>query len=115
MVLFVSVYAPYAVADDAVATMAKIVSSLQHFPSDADKKALAEITAGDDSESVKAVARAIAGISHKIDAADKATLEAIASSDSEPAELRELATIVVGMNHMPSAEAKTALAELTGE
>jgi hypothetical protein len=113
--LLVVAYTPPAVAGDAVATMAKIVSSLKHFPNDADKEALETIAAGDGSGSVKAVASAIAGISHKVGAADKAALEAIAANDAEPTELRELASIVVSINHMPSAEAKTALAALTGE
>ncbi len=115
LVLLVATYAPAAFADDAVATMAKIVSSLQHFPNDEDKQALAAIGAGDASESVKAVASAIAGISHKVGGADKATLETIAANDAESAALRELATIVVGVHHMPSAEAKIALAALSGE
>lgn len=113
--LLVTAYVPQAFAGDAVTTMAKIVSSLQHFPSAADKEALAAIAAGDESESVKAVASAIAGISHKVGSTDKAGLEAIAADDAEPVALRQLATIVAGVNHMPSAEAKTALAALTGQ
>ena len=108
-------YAPSAFAGDAVSTMAKIVGSLQHFPSDADKAALAEITAGDSSASIKAVASAIAGISHKVGSADNKALEAIAANEAEPANLRELATIVVGVNHIPNAEAKVALAALAGK
>lgn len=113
--LLVGGYAPSAFAGDAVSTMAKIVSSLQHFPSDADKAALAEITAGDSQASIKAVASAIAGISHKVSSADNKVLEAIAANDAEPADLRKLAAIVVGVNHIPSADAKTALAALAGE
>ena len=116
-VLFLSIaaYTPNAFAGDAVATMAKIVSSLQHFPNDADKEALAAITAGQSSDSVKAVASAIANISHKVGGADKAALEAITADEAEPAALRELATIVAGINHMPSADAKVALAALSGQ
>ena len=116
-VLFLSIvaYTPHAFAGDAVATMAKIVSSLQHFPNDADKEALAAISAGEGSESVKAVASAIANIAHKVGGADKAALDAIAADDAEPAALRELATIVAGLNHMPSADAKMAFAALSGE
>lgn len=113
--LVVTAYAPHAFAGDAVATMAKIVGSLQHFPSAADKEALAAIVAGDESASVKTVANAIAGISHKVGDTDKTGLEAIAANEAEPAVLRQLATIVAGVNHMPSAEAKTALAALTGQ
>ena len=93
----------------AVATMATIVIGLQHFPSDADKTALAAIADGDGSSSVKAVASAIANISHKVSADDQATLAAIAADEGEPAKLRELASIVSGVNHVPSAEAVAAL------
>ena len=96
-------------ADEAVASMAKIVASLQHFPSDADKEALSAIAASTDDESVKAVANAIAAISHKVGDADKAALEAIAADENEPADLRQLAGILVGLNHVPSDEAKAAL------
>ena len=108
-------HAPHVYADDEVATMADIVLSLAHFPSDADKQALAAIAEGDSSASVKAVASAIAGISHKVSDADKAMLLAIAADDNEPADLRELASIVAGINHMPGDDAKAALAVLAGK
>lgn len=95
--------------------MAAIVLSLAHFPSDADKEALATIKAGTGSASVKAVASAIAGISHKVSDSDKAKLLAIAGDDNEPADLRELAGIVAGINHMPGDDAKAALTALTGK
>lgn len=110
-----ALHAPRVYADDDVATMATIVLSLAHFPSDADKKALAAIEEGDSSASVKAVAGAIARISHKVSDADKATLLAIAADDSEPADLRELASIVAGINHMPGDDAKAALTALAGK
>ena len=115
LLLSIVAYTPHAFAGDAVAAMAKIVSSLQHYPNDADKESLAAIVTGENSESVKAVANAIANISHKVGSSDKAALEAIAANDAEPAAVRELANIVAGMNHMPSADAKMALAALSGE
>lgn len=101
-------------ADSNVATMAGIVLSLEHFPSAADKEALAAITGGDGSAAVKSVAAAIAGVAHKVSDADKATLQSIAADESQPADLRELAGIVAGINHVPSAEAKAALVKLAG-
>lgn len=109
--------APLAYSDShagAVATMANIVIGLKHFPSDADKAALAAIADSDASDSVKAVANAIAGISHKASDEDTATLATISEDDSEPAELRELASIVNGLMHVPSAEAVAALQSLAG-
>ena len=117
--LALALFAPLALSDShsgsqggAIAKMANIVIGLQHFPSDADKEALAAIAEGDSSDSVKAVASAIANISHKVSADDQATLAAIAADESEPAELRELASIVNGVNHVPSAEAVAALQRL---
>ncbi len=115
LILFVAAYAPFAYADTsdaALATMAKILISLQHFPTDTDKEALAEISSGDSSDSVKTLAGAIAGISHKVGVADKAALDAIAADDNESVKVRELATIVVGLNHMPGADAKASLKAL---
>lgn len=102
-------YTPYTYADDAVATMANIVISLKHFPSDSDKSALAAIGESDSSDGVKTVAQAIAGISHKVTAADLAKLEALAANDSEPDALRELAGIVSSIHHMPSEDAVATL------
>ena len=114
-VLIISAFQPaQAWADDAVSSMAKIMLSLQHFPSDADKAALAAIVAGDSSDSVKTVASAIAGINHKVSSADQTALMAIAEDESEPADLRQLAGIVAGVNHVPGAEAKAALTALAG-
>ena len=106
--------APTALADAAVATMAGIVMTLQHFPSDADKATLATIAGSDASASVKAVANAIAAIRHSVSADDRATLEAIAADQAEPDDLRALARVVAGINHMPSADDKAALMALTG-
>jgi len=107
-------YATVALAADNVATMAGIVLSLQHFPSDADKAALAAIVEGDASEAEKTVARAIAGIQHKVSAADKAALDAIAADEAQGDGIRTLAAVVAGLNHVPGADAKAALAELAG-
>jgi hypothetical protein len=105
---------PALAGSNAVATMAGIVISLQHFPSDADKTALDAIASGDATDSEKTVARAIAAISHKVSDADKAKLEAIAADGDEPDDLRTLARVVAGINHMPSADDKAALSALMG-
>ena len=108
-------HAPMSYAGDDVTTMAGIALSLQHFPSDADKTALAAITSGDASAAEKAIAQAIAGLQHAVSANDKAALEAIAADDSQPARVRELAGIVARINHVPDADAKAALAKLSAD
>ncbi len=89
-------------ADDAaVGTMANIVINLKHFPSDADKAKLSSIAEGSDS-SEAAVATAIANIEHKANAADKEKLSAIVADESASAQLRDVASVVLALNHMPS-------------
>ncbi|MCB1684555.1 MAG: hypothetical protein R3E82_11330 [Pseudomonadales bacterium] len=109
-----TLHAPRVYADDGVTTMAAIVLSLAHFPSDADKAVLAAIAQDEGSASVKTVASAIAGISHKVSDADRTRLLPIAADENEPADLRELAGIVAGINHMPGADARAALTALAG-
>ena len=114
LVLSASVYSSLSHAGDDVATMAGIVLSLQHFPSDADKEALGAIANGEGSDAEKTVANAIAGIQHQVSADDKTALEAIAAEESQPAGIRELAAIVANINHFPGADAKAALMALAG-
>ena len=114
LVLSTSVYSPLSYAGDDVATMAGIVLSLQHFPSDSDKEALGAIANGAGSDAEKSVANAIAGIQHKVSADDKSALEAIAAEEGQPAGIRELAAIVANINHFPDADAKAELMVLTG-
>jgi hypothetical protein len=95
------IFAGIAFADSsAIRTMADVTMTLNHFPSDADKQKLAAITASSDSE--LAVATAITNIQHKVADADKAKLNAIIGDDSAPADLRQLAGILVTINHRPS-------------
>ena len=114
VIVLAMLWSPLIHAADNVSTMAGIVLSLQHFPSDADKAALAAIASSDASAAEKTVAEAIAGIQHKASAEGMAALTAIAADESQPGDLRELAAIVAGINHVPSAEAKAALTALTG-
>ena len=89
-------------ADDAaVSAMADIVINLKHFPSDADKAKLSSIAEGSDS-SEAAVATAIANIEHQANAADKEKLSAIVADESAPAGLRDVASVVLALNHTPS-------------
>jgi len=108
LLLTIVAISPFATGDNASASkvIAGVLVNFQHFPSATDKTAL-EAIEGDSSasDSIKMVARAIRNISHSATAADKQQLAAIAATD--PA--KTLADIVVGINHVPSAEAKSAL------
>ena len=106
-----AIISPFTAADDASAskTIVSVLVDFQHFPSDADKLALKAIESDNSvGASIKMVAKAVSNISHSATAADKEQLTAIAADD--PA--KSLADIVTGINHVPSAEAKTALQAL---
>jgi len=111
ILLAIAVVSPLVAADNASASkvIAGVLLGLQHFPSAADKTALQTIE-GDSSASasIKMVARAVSNISHSATAADKEQLASIAADDPAKA----LADIVIAINHVPSAEAKTALQAL---
>lgn len=117
LMLGIATWAPLvqaAVSDD-VATMANIVISLQHYPSEADKAVLTAIAESDSDPTVKTIAIAIANIEHKVKPEDDAKLAAIAADNSEPSELRELASIVSSVMHVPNADQVAALQALANQ
>ena len=102
--------------DSAIGTMAKIMISLKHFPSDSDKQMLTAIgKSSDSSEAEIAVAAAIANIEHQATAADKEKLSAIVADESTPAELRNLASIILNTMHSPSASEIAKLEKIATE
>ena len=115
LVVAIVSFAPFAVADDAMAakTIAGIVAELNHFPSDDQKATLMEI-AGDDevSDSIKAIAEAVHGIQHQPTDEAKTALQAIVADGSADATTKALAEVVMGLNHQASEEAKAALAAI---
>jgi hypothetical protein len=102
-----------ALAASAVGTMAEIVSRLNHYPTDDDKKRLQDIVAAQDSAAdVKAVASAILNLQHQTAAEDKTRLAAIQADEAASAELKALAGVVANLNHKPSAADLEVLAGL---
>ena len=105
-------FSQFTFADNASAqkTIAGVLHNLNHFPSDADKAALMAI-AEDESvgQGYRALAGAVANISHAANAEGKAR---IMEADQAPADLKTLAGIVASINHMASAEAKATLAAM---
>ena len=90
-----------------------ILASINHFPSDADKAALADI-AGNDvlPEGLRNMATAVSNSSRAASAEGKAMMASIQASDTAPDRAKSLAGIIASLNHMPSDEAKATLAEL---
>ena len=80
--------------------MADITISLNHYPSESDKQKLAAIiNSSQSSQAEIAVATAIANIEHKVTSTDKEKVKVNITDESTPAELRELASIVIKINH----------------
>jgi hypothetical protein len=105
VVLFLGVVATVTSAAEskAVHTMAAILLHLQHFPSDADKQSLRQIT--EDNSATKderTVAQALMDVQHTAAAADKAGLESIVKDDKAASSVKTLASIILNLKHMPS-------------
>lgn len=87
----------------AVQTMAAILLHLQHFPSDADKQSLKQIT--DDKSATadeRTVAQALIDVQHTVAAADRPKLEAIVNDGKAANSVKTLASILLNLKHMPS-------------
>lgn len=97
----------------AVKTMANILSHLEHYPSDAEKKDLQAIVADKASTSnEKVIAQAMLGLQHKAADADKPKLKAIGADAAATAPEKTLAEIILNLAHSPSASDKEKLAGL---
>ena len=102
----------FAVADNATAakTIAGVLASMNHFPSDSDKAALREI-AGDDGvgRGFRAIASAVANIQHTATDEDKDIMNRIIASERAADQAKVLAEIVLGISHVASDQAKAKL------
>ena len=87
----------------ATRTMADIIISLKHFPSDEDKQELTAIINSDDSSEYEiAVATAISKFQHSVTAADKDKLNSIIADTSTPHGLRTVVSALTRIKHSPS-------------
>ena len=108
------IIAPLSFAESsAIATMARIVAELNHYPSAEQKTALTAISKDEsNSEATRAIAEAIHNVEHKAKAEDVATLKIVSETESTTEEEKQLAEIVMNLNHSVSAETKKALEAL---
>lgn len=98
----------------AVQTMASILLHFQHFPNDADKQTLKQITEDKSAtEDERTVAQALMDVKHTAAANDKPKLEAIEKDDKAPNSVKTLASIILNLKHMPSENDKEKLKTLT--
>jgi len=100
-------------ADENIKKMAEIMLKLNHYPSDAEKETLKQITLNSSSsKDEKTVATAMINLQHQATAEDKKKLSEIMNDKSAPEDIRTLATIVHNVNHHPSDEDKEKLKKL---
>jgi hypothetical protein len=98
----------------AVQTMAAILLHLQHFPTDADKQSLKQITE-DKSATMdeRTVAQALLDVQHTAAAADRPKLEAIVADGKASSSVKTLASIILTLKHMATESDKEKLKALT--
>lgn len=108
------VIAPVSFAEsNAIATMARILTELNHYPSAEHKATLAAISKDEaNSEATRAIAEAIQNVEHAAKADDVAALKIVSETESTTAEEKQLAEIVMKLNHSVSPETKKALEAL---
>lgn len=103
-----------AVESTAVQTMATILLHLQHFPTDADKQSLRQIT--EDKSATKderTVAQALLDVQHTVAAPDRPKLEAITKDDKAASSVKTLASILLNLKHKASDSDKEKLKALS--
>jgi len=116
IILGVAAVAPVANAaqSNAVQTMAGILLHLQHFPTDADKQSLKQITQDKSAtRDERTVAQALLDVQHTVAAADKPKLEAIVADDKAASSVKTLASVILTLKHTPSESDKEKLKALT--
>lgn len=108
------VIAPMSFAEsNAIGTMARILTELNHYPSAEQKATLAAISEDkSNSEATRAIAEAIKNVEHKAKADDVATLKVISETESTTAEEKQLAETIMKLNHSLSPEDKKSLEAL---
>jgi len=97
----------------ALQEIAGIVATINHFPSDADKAALAAISSNDGlNQGIKMIAGAVSGINHSATDQGKQMMAQLQQAAQAPDQFKSLARIIADFNHMPSDEDKATLAQL---
>lgn len=109
------IIAPVSFAEPkAVPTLANILAEFNHYPSAAQKETLLAINKDDaNSEATRTIAKAIHNMEHKAKPDDVAELTKILASKSSTDKEKQLASIVIELNHTPSAEARKTLGSLS--
>ena len=96
-----------------MSAMAKILTELNHFPSDAHKATLAEIQGSDHASDLeKHLAGIISRIAHKPGPDDQAALKKVLAMDDASPAAKTIAKAILNMNHKPQPDDLAALEAL---
>lgn len=99
----------------ATKTIAAILATVNHFPSDADKKTLTTLASqSSTTEQEKVLIAAMLAMQHSVTAADKPKVEAVAKDAKASAGVKQIATILASFLHTASDADKAALKKLAG-
>lgn len=99
---------------DPIATMAQMLSEINHYPSAEQKETLKGIKENESSSNAtQAIAQAIHDLEHKAQSEDVAELEEIAEDSSASGAEKQLANVLLNFNHKADAEAQKTLKELS--
>ncbi|MGE0623469.1 MAG: hypothetical protein AB7I04_12940 [Pseudomonadales bacterium] len=106
---------PVAADTPVASTLADILLTMQHFPSDAQKATLEDIAANEQVEKdLRIIAGAIGNIQHRVPDEERASLQAIVDDPSASEAAKSLASAALGFNHQLSADGRAALTALGG-
>lgn len=98
--------------DSDLKTIAGIVVGMNHFPSDADKATLMGIAENSERRGIQLIATAVGNIAHAANAEGKEAMSRVIAAEQAPANVKAVAEVVLGFNHMASDDAKAVLADI---
>ena len=97
----------------AITQVAKIVATINHFPSDDDLAKLDAISGNSElAQVIRDMASAVANIEHAANEEGKGAMEAIQNREQIPERGKTLASVIENFSHMASADDKAKLAEM---
>lgn len=98
-----------------VPTLAGILLTMQHFPSDEQKATLEGIAANEQvDQDLRIIAGAIGNIAHQVPDEERAVLQAIVDDPSASEGAKTLASAALEFKHQLPADARAALTALSG-
>jgi hypothetical protein len=114
-VVFLIVGQPAGADESAAPTLAGILLTMQHFPSDEQKATLEGIAADEQADKdLRIIAGAVSNVEHQVPDDERAALQAIVDDPSASAAAKTLASAALRFKHQLAPEDKSALQALSG-